>query len=70
MAYNNKNKLIRVKQIQDAYLLHKKDGVSTRYVYKTFIWPRWNISISSLYNYLAINVRKEMRQLDMFDHIN
>lgn len=70
MAYNNNNKFLRVKEVQDTYLLYKTDGNSTRYVYREYIWPRWKISMSTFYNYLAINVKKELRQLNMFPDSN
>lgn len=66
MAYNNNNKFLRIKDIQDTYLLHKTDGNSTRWVYREIIYPRWKISIATLYNYLATNVKKELRQINMF----
>jgi hypothetical protein len=66
MAYNNKNYFLRVQQVQEVYVQYKNDSNTTRYVYKNYIWPRWNISMSTLYNYLTVNVKKELRQMDMF----
>lgn len=66
MAYNNNNRFLRIKEIQDVFLLHKTDGNTTRYVYKNYIFPKYKISISAFYNYMGINVRKELKQLDLF----
>jgi hypothetical protein len=66
MSYNNKNRLRRIKDIQELYLIHKKEGVSTRHVYKTYIYPVYKISMATLYNYLAVNARKELKQYDLF----
>ena len=66
MAYNNNNRFMRIKEIQDDFLLHKTEGNTTRYVYRTHIFPKYKISISAFYNYMGINVRKELKQLDIF----
>lgn len=67
MAYNNRNKYLLIKDVQELYLLHKKDELTTRFVHKTYIYPIYKISIATLYNYLATNVRKELRQMSLFD---
>jgi hypothetical protein len=66
MAYSNQNRLKRIKDIQDIYLLHKKEGVTTRYVYKAHIYPVYKISMATFYNYLSTNAKKELKQYDLF----
>jgi len=67
MAYNNNNKFLKIKEIQDLFLLHKQPGVTTRHVYKTQIYPRYRISIATFYNYMGINVRKELKNLNLVE---
>lgn len=65
MAYNNNNRFLRIKEIQDDFLLHKTDGNTTRHIYRTVIFPKYKISIATFYNYMGINVRKELKQLQI-----
>lgn len=51
-----------MKQVIDCYLEHKTDGNTTAYVYRTHIWPRYHISIATLYNYLATPVDKLLKE--------
>lgn len=62
MAYNKKNKLLQMKQVIDCYLEHKRDGNTTAYVYRTYIWPRYHISMTTLYNYLSTPVEKLLKE--------
>lgn len=64
MAYNPRNKLLQMQDVIDVYLEHKKEGVSTRHVYRTYIKPRFHISLATLYNYLATPVKKLLLELD------
>lgn len=70
MAYNKKNHFLRVLEVQETFLLYKKEGVTTRHVYHTFIWPKYKISMSTFYNYMGINARKEVnkQQNDLFSN--
>lgn len=65
MAYNNKNKLKRVKEVQDLYRQHWKDGVTSVYVYNTFIYPRFHISPRTFNEYLGINVAQEQKEIEL-----
>lgn len=62
--YNNRNKLKLIAEVQAEYLLHENSGLTTRAIYKKFIYPRFYISIATLYNYLAVPVKREMKKLD------
>jgi len=64
MAYNRKNKLLHMQQVIDTYNMHKQPGVSTAYVYRTFIYPVYHISIATLYNYLSTPIKKQLRQFN------
>ncbi|WP_312339511.1 hypothetical protein [Sphingobacterium sp.] len=63
MAYNKKNQLIIAKKVQDIYLKHSKEGVTTRSIYNEHIYPVFFISIATFYKYLAINARKELKEI-------
>jgi len=65
MAYNKRNKLLQMKRILDVYLREKRDGVSTAYVYRTYIFPQFNISISTLYNIIATPVERLLKEEDL-----
>ena len=62
MAYNRSNRLLRIRDVNQAYLEHKTDGNTTMYVYRTVIYPRFRISLSTLYNYLAVPVERMLRE--------
>lgn len=64
MAYTRKNKLLTMQKVLELYLKYKQDGTSTAYVYRTYIYPVYPISIATLYNYLATPVTKELKELD------
>lgn len=65
MAYSKKNHLLRVKSVIDVYLKFKTDGNTTTYVYREYIYPRYHISMATLYNYLATPVDKLLKQEDI-----
>lgn len=62
MAYNNKNFLKKVLEIQEIYLRYNARGHSGTWIYEKLIAPNYHISRRTLTNYLAINARKELRQ--------
>ncbi len=62
MSYNRKNKLLFMKDVLDLYLQEKKPGISTAYVYRTFIYPRYRISMTTLYKYLSTPVTKLLKE--------
>lgn len=64
MAYHKANFLQKVLEVQNVFLEHKKEDVYTRTIYKTIIRPRFLISLSTFYSYMAINAKKELRKLE------
>jgi hypothetical protein len=62
MAYNNKNKLTLMIDIQDLTLEHTNKGVTQEWLFKNVINPTYRISRGTYYNYLARNAKKELRQ--------
>ena len=64
MAYNKKNFLKKVVEIQDITLDHSRRGATQAWIYANVIEPRYHISLSAYYKYLARNVKKELRILE------
>ena len=78
MAYNRKNILLRILDIQDIYKensKHHKGGCTDRYIYRELIFPVYRISERTFYEYLSTNAKKELgdlldaekKQLSLFD---
>ncbi len=65
MAYNRRNKLIMMQKVISIYQRHKHDGISTIYVYRTYIYPVYPISLNTLYNYLSTPVTRELKKHDL-----
>ncbi len=61
MAYNRLNHLRKMQDIVAVYLREKKPGVSTAYVYREFIYPKFHISRATLYTYLATPIAKQIK---------
>lgn len=61
MPYNRSNRLLKIRDVNRAYLEHKTDGNTTMYVYRTVIYPQFRISLSTLYNYLATPVERMLK---------
>jgi hypothetical protein len=64
MAYTKKNQLLRIQQVIATYLEHKQDGNTTAWVYRNHIYPRYHISLATLYNYLATPVDRMLKEAD------
>ena len=45
---------MRVKAVNAIYDKHIRDGVSNRYIWRTYIYPIYGISERNLYKYLKI----------------
>lgn len=63
MAFSRKNLLFRVKEINEVYLEKAKIGLTTEFIYRTFIKPRYHISRSTLYDYLAIPYDRQLAEI-------
>ena len=64
MAHSRKNYLLRIVDIQELTLEHTKKGTTQEWVYKNIIEPRYRISKSTYYNYLAVPAKKELKILE------
>ena len=63
MAFSRKNMLFRVKEVNELYVEKAKIGLTTEYIFRTFIKPRFHISRSTLYEYLAIPYDRQLREI-------
>lgn len=63
MAFSRKNMLLRVKEVNELYVEKSKLGLSTEFIYRTFIAPRFHISRSTLYEYLAIPYERQLKEI-------
>ncbi len=54
MAYNRKNFLLRVKEINEVYKEYASKGWFNEYIFNNYIRDRFHISRATFYNYLAI----------------
>ena len=61
MAYNRKNLLKTVLEIQQIYMKLRDDGHSGTWIFENIIHPNYRISRRTLSNYLGINAKGELR---------
>jgi hypothetical protein len=64
MSYNKLNHLKKIIDIQNIYLEHNAKGVSGEFIYKRMINPVYKVSRATFYKYLAINAKKELKEID------
>jgi hypothetical protein len=64
MAYNRKNLLKEVEEIQGIYSKHSPEGVTAAYIFNNYIKDIFHISERTFFNYLNINVAKERREIE------
>jgi len=63
--------LLRIKAVVDEYKKHEHPGVSSAFIWRNYIDPVYHISLSSLYEYLAIPVDKLLKERGALkDHSN
>ncbi len=63
MAYNRENFLKGVLIVQDIYLQHSDSGLNNREIFKRYVNPNYPMSERTFYEYLALNARKELKEL-------
>lgn len=67
MAYNKRNLLNKIVEIQDIVLREQKRGVTQKWVYLNLIRDHYHISYSAFNNYLAYPAKKELENLNKAD---
>jgi hypothetical protein len=63
-GYNKKNKLQVIVCVQEEYLKHANSGRTTVYIYRTYIYPRFFISLGTFYRYLATPAKRDLLKLE------
>lgn len=69
MAYNRKNKLSLIAEVQRITMEHTRLGVTQEWVYSNLIFPTYRISRSTYYNYLTIPAFVELRKIEAVEHL-
>jgi len=64
MAYNKRNYLQKIIDIQNVYLEHKANGVTGEYIYQRYISNVYRISRGTFYRYLGINAKRKIKEID------
>lgn len=64
MAYNKRNLLLKIVEIQNITLEHTKRGVTQKWVFKNLIEPNYFISIRTYNEYIGRNAKKELSDLN------
>ncbi|PTD14381.1 hypothetical protein [Flavobacterium columnare] len=60
---NKKNALLRYKAIQEEFLKHKNEDIPLTRVWRNYIYPKFFISKTTLYNILGTPIEKELKQI-------
>ena len=63
MAYNKKNLLVRMVEIQNITLEHTKKGVTQEWVFENVFYPRFFISRATYYSYLGTPAKAQLKKL-------
>jgi hypothetical protein len=64
MAYQRKNYLEKIVEIQTIALKYNKQGLFYKEIYHTYIEKQYHISKRTFDSYLGINAKKELRDLN------
>lgn len=68
MAYNKKNKLKRIIDIQNITLKYQAQGVTNEYIFNNYIKPIYHISRDCFYEYLRTNAKRDLKLLEEVDN--
>lgn len=64
MAYNKKNFLLRVKEINEIYKRESAKGLFNEYIFVHFIKDQYHISRSTFYDFLTIPYERELKKVN------
>ncbi len=60
-----RNTLLRYKDILTDFQNHKTEDIPTTVVWRKYIYPKYHISRTTLYNILATPVNKELKEVKL-----
>lgn len=63
MAYNKKNRLKRIIEIQNIVLAYQKQGLPNKTIYELHIRNRFRISKRTFDEYLGIPAKRDLKEL-------
>ena len=63
MAYNKKNRLKRIIEIQNIVLAYQKQGLPNKKIYELHIRKRFRISKRTFDEYLGIPAKRDLKEL-------
>lgn len=69
MAYNRRNKLQLIIDIQTVTLEHTNRGVTQQWVYDNLIYPKHRISRATYYNYLATPAKRDLQKINDIENM-
>ena len=58
------NFLLRVRDVNEVFLLHNKRGVFSENIYRMYVKDRFHISRSTFFRYLTIPYKKKLGSID------
>jgi len=64
MAFNKRNYLLRIIDIQNVTLEYKKKGVKQKWIFENLIEPNYHISLSTYNSYLSVNAKRMIKELN------
>lgn len=67
MAYNRKNILKRMIDVQEIYLKYQKLGLDATQIFERHVRHQYRVSRQTFYNYLGTNAKKELKELDQIE---
>lgn len=67
MAYNQRNLLLKIIEIQEIVIREKKRGATQKWIFENLIKKPFFISEATFNNYLARNAKRELAELERKD---
>ncbi len=64
MAYNKRNRYLRIVEIQDITLRKQAEGLTNVNIHKLHIYPKYHISLRTFYEYLATPAKRELKKIE------
>lgn len=64
MAYTRKYFLNRVKKVSETYVEYKNRGATNEWIYEHVIRPQFNISRTTMYEYLTIPYATRLKEIE------
>lgn len=64
MAYNRRNYLIRIVDVQHITLEHTAKGVNQEWLFNNVIAPTYHISRRTYYNWLSTPAKQDLKKIE------